>query len=117
MQMAKQKQNQQRRWPIARRIADPSAASAEAVKALHRSGIRAYYASSWWRHHVRPETLRRADYTCQRCHRRCPLDVHHLHYSRMGHEGEADVMAVCRDCHGKVEKGSRAPVVTEMPPV
>lgn len=58
-----------------------------------------YLASPEW-NELRKETLRRADYSCERCHaRNISLDVHHLTYTRFGHESLDDLASICRNCH------------------
>jgi 5-methylcytosine-specific restriction endonuclease McrA len=36
---------------------------------------------------------------CEICHRKLPLDIHHLSYDNLGNEPLTDLMAVCRECH------------------
>ena len=36
---------------------------------------------------------------CQVCRAESRLDVHHNTYERLGHEGDDDLIVLCRDCH------------------
>lgn len=41
----------------------------------------------------------RAGGTCERCHYRPVVEIHHETYERIGHERAEDLLAVCRPCH------------------
>lgn len=42
---------------------------------------------------------------CQRCGAKNKLlEVHHLHYSTLGHESLADVEVLCKDCHRPADR-------------
>lgn len=58
-----------------------------------------YLKSDHWQE-VRKAALKRANYRCQVCNESVPLDVHHRTYERLGKEDDADVIALCRKCHG-----------------
>jgi 5-methylcytosine-specific restriction endonuclease McrA len=38
-------------------------------------------------------------YSCERCGKFKPVDLHHLTYARLGHEEDGDLKLYCRDCH------------------
>ncbi|KAA3654980.1 MAG: hypothetical protein DWQ11_02920 [Proteobacteria bacterium] len=44
--------------------------------------------------------LRRANWVCEICEYFDAKEVHHVTYERVGHERDADLMAVCPFCHG-----------------
>ena len=67
---------------------------------------RRYLRSPHWQT-MRRKVLRRAGYECERCHRKAPLDVHHLTYARRGHENMSDLQALCRHCHKEAHKGGK----------
>lgn len=60
-----------------------------------------------WRK-MRLEVIRRDQFTCQKCKRILPksrLDVHHIVPYRLCKENkEENLIALCRNCHGKVER-------------
>lgn len=66
-----------------------------------------YLRSPHWQE-VRKEALKRANYRCQVCNADKPLDVHHRTYERLGSELDADVIALCRDCHNLFHVGGKA---------
>jgi hypothetical protein len=44
-----------------------------------------------------------AGYVCQICHGKDKrLEIHHKHYSTLGHEARSDLMVLCGDCHAKL---------------
>lgn len=59
-----------------------------------------YLKTDYWQR-VRKEVLRRANYRCQVCNASTLLEVHHRTYENRGQEREADVIALCGDCHSK----------------
>lgn len=62
-----------------------------------------YLRSRHWRT-LRREKIADVGYKCQRCKTRERLDVHHLTYSRLGHERLSDLKVLCRACHQKEHK-------------
>jgi 5-methylcytosine-specific restriction endonuclease McrA len=50
---------------------------------------------------TRMAKLRQARFKCQLCNAGGLLDTHHRTYARRGHEAMADLIVLCRDCHGK----------------
>ena len=60
----------------------------------------------WWV--LRKQVLRRANWRCERCGQRGPLDVHHLTYERFGREMLGDLQALCRGCHDEAHETSRS---------
>lgn len=64
----------------------------------------AYLRSPEWKE-KRADALARALRRCQLCNAKAkkgaPLDVHHRTYERLGHEEPADLIVLCRDCHGR----------------
>jgi len=69
----------------------------------HQRNYLSYLESpEWWT--IRKAAMRRARFQCQRQkpgepRHDGPLDVHHLHYETLGHEGLDDVIVLCRSCH------------------
>lgn len=59
---------------------------------------RSYLKSPEWDER-RQETLRRADYRCERCGKDAPLQAHHLTYKNIFNEPLEDLQALCFDCH------------------
>lgn len=59
-----------------------------------------YLRTAHWKG-VREYALLRAGYRCQLCNSEASLDVHHRTYQGKGSEDYRDVIALCRDCHGK----------------
>ena len=51
----------------------------------------------WWA--TRKLALQRANYECQRCGARGPLEVHHQTYLRLGDELVSDLEVLCSPCH------------------
>jgi hypothetical protein len=48
----------------------------------------------------RKRSLILGEYKCRVCgNEERPLDVHHNTYERLGHENDADLVVLCRDCH------------------
>lgn len=55
----------------------------------------------------RKRALKLAGGCCQQCGATAAdgrLEVHHLTYERFGHENDADLVVLCRDCHRKADK-------------
>ncbi len=59
---------------------------------------RDYLKSSGWRI-TRNDALRRAKWTCARCHGKRNLQVHHKTYERLGCEWADDLEVLCAVCH------------------
>ncbi len=57
----------------------------------------------------RERALDRAGHHCQVCHSTERLEVHHNTYSRLGHERDADLVVLCRNCHGLFHNDGRMP--------
>lgn len=57
-----------------------------------------YLKSEWWQQR-RLKALTRAEHRCQVCNAGNRLEVHHRTYERLGHERDADLVVLCRDCH------------------
>ncbi len=57
------------------------------------------------------KTPARVNGGCERCGRHAgdkrSLDAHHLRYSRWGSEPDADLVLVCRECHGEIHEHLR----------
>lgn len=68
---------------------------------LYPVDYRRYIGSAAWKRKA-AKIRRRAEYRCERCGRFAPLDVHHKTYRRLGYEIPADLVALCKRCHGKV---------------
>lgn len=52
----------------------------------------------------RKQKLRDTDYKCEVCNKfGVPLQVHHKHYNNIGNESMEDLLAVCKECHLKLE--------------
>jgi 5-methylcytosine-specific restriction endonuclease McrA len=48
---------------------------------------------------LRKGALERARHRCERCGAAAALQLHHLHYDSLGHEGLDDVVILCDSCH------------------
>lgn len=57
-----------------------------------------YLKSEWWQQR-RLKSLARAEHRCQVCNAGSRLEVHHRTYERLGHERDADLVVLCRNCH------------------
>jgi hypothetical protein len=88
-------------------ISTPREKLARSVGEKWTGTYEAYMQSAWWRGN-RNSALKRAGFKCQRCGSKNGLEVHHKTYERMGNEWDADLEALCRDCHSKhhVEEAS-----------
>ncbi len=65
-----------------------------------------YMASVEWKQR-RQRAIELAGYCCERCGATAwdkRLEVHHLTYERMGHEKDADLMALCPECHAAADR-------------
>lgn len=75
-------------------------AHANQVAAYKAMPYREYLQTEHWQA-VRMSALKRGRYHCQLCNAGGVLDVHHNTYERRGEEQSADVIVLCRGCHGK----------------
>lgn len=67
-----------------------------------------YLRSDQWAE-TRQEVLWRYGHACWCCHATPrSLDVHHLHYSRLGEEDVQDLRPLCRSCHDEVHDAHRS---------
>jgi len=63
-----------------------------------------YYKSPEWAA-KRNERLKIDNYRCARCGFTRALEVHHITYTRFGHEDAyRDLVTLCKKCHGEIEK-------------
>jgi hypothetical protein len=60
-----------------------------------------YLSSAFWRER-REHILRRANYICEKCHKRPATQVHHVTYLRVFNELPSDLLALCRSCHSEI---------------
>jgi 5-methylcytosine-specific restriction endonuclease McrA len=60
-----------------------------------------YLASEHWQN-LRSTYLPKA--SCAGCNSRADLELHHIHYSRVGAERTGDLTVLCRPCHEKLHK-------------
>jgi hypothetical protein len=69
-----------------------------------------YLRSHHWRK-ASQEQMRRAGYMCEYpgCGRPAKV-VHHLNYSKLGHEGPEDLMALCNEHHEQMHRGWNVPI-------
>jgi 5-methylcytosine-specific restriction endonuclease McrA len=68
-----------------------------------RAELRCWY--GWhWRRFVRPRVLMRAQFRCEHCGRRPPLDVAHLDALNPADPYNEDKLAaLCRKCHNRLD--------------
>ena len=69
-----------------------------------RSSVTTSGSTRRWRR-IRAAAIRRADFTCGRCHVKLPaasLEVHHRHGRSLG-DGKANLQCLCRSCHAFIE--------------
>jgi hypothetical protein len=61
-----------------------------------------------WAGEIRPRIIARAAGVCERCGARThAFEVHHLDYSRLGHEDDSDLQALCPACHPEADSERR----------
>ena len=72
----------------------------ERIKFLRSIPYQEYLDSPEWKQ-TRSSALRRANFRCQMCGDKRPLQVHHNTYENRGCEQPSDVISICGDCHGK----------------
>jgi hypothetical protein len=53
---------------------------------------------------LRKVIIKRANYRCDICTSKEPLQVHHLNYKRIFHESYTDLIAICKKCHEKIHE-------------
>ena len=70
-----------------------------------------YLKSEEWQN-LRRKVLARANGRCEGCGDKPATDVHHLTYERFGKEMLFDLVAVCKECHKKIHKQSKATTET-----
>lgn len=56
-----------------------------------------YLLGNWWKS-KRNLKLRSQNYRCEICGKKA-TQVHHKHYKTLGREKNADLVAICRQCH------------------
>ena len=67
-----------------------------------------YLKTEWWQQR-RAKALARAEHRCQVCNSDKRLEIHHRTYERLGHERDADLIALCHDCHTLFHGDGRLP--------
>lgn len=83
------------------------------LKELRYMPYREYLQTPEWKA-KREGALKRAKYSCQTCGTGGKLHVHHRTYARRGDEWNADLIALCEECHrifhenGKLSEKGRA---------
>ena len=99
---------------------NPSAAAAmlagklRVCPACQRAGARTqlpyseYLKTEGWKVR-RAKALARAEHRCQVCNSDKRLEIHHRTYERLGHERDADLIALCHDCHTLFHGDGRLP--------
>ena len=60
----------------------------------------AYWRTSHWQT-LRVEAITRAASLCHDCGRTKGIGVHHLSYAHIGAEPAADLVVLCKRCHGR----------------
>lgn len=67
-----------------------------------------YWKSIHWMQYRR-KLIKEAGYQCEYCaaHHE-PLEVHHLHYNRVGNEQKGDTMVCCKMCHPILDYNRRS---------
>ncbi len=56
--------------------------------------------------HLRQQVLERDGWRCQHCGRSADLQVHHIHpRSRLGGDGEENLVTLCVQCHELLHSG------------
>lgn len=82
--------------------------------ACQRAGARTqlpyseYLKTEGWQQR-RVKALARAEHRCQVCNSDKRLEIHHRTYERLGHERDADLIALCHDCHTLFHGDGRLP--------
>jgi len=61
----------------------------------------------------REMALSLACWRCQVCNTENDLNVHHRTYDRLGHEYQADLVVLCRRCHGLFHEATKPVPPTE----
>lgn len=75
-----------------------------------------YYKSPEWAA-KRNERLKIDSYRCARCGFTRALEVHHITYTRFGHEDVyRDLVTLCKKCHGEIEKQKKEVNPIDAPP-
>ena len=73
---------------------------AERLRQLRAMPYREYLSTKEWKN-TRGRAIKRAGKKCEHCGNKYNLDVHHLDYSRLGHEHNADLVVLCHTCHAE----------------
>ena len=63
-----------------------------------REQYREYLQTPGWKLR-RGRAMRSAEYKCRICNTNYTLNVHHRTYERLGHEHDADLIVLCKECH------------------
>lgn len=61
-----------------------------------------YLESAHWKN-IRAERITE-DTCCHKCKKKGVLQLHHVNYSRLGHERKSDLVALCPECHKKLHE-------------
>jgi hypothetical protein len=83
------------RAALAREFCPPSQTRIAELRALPYVD---YLQTVEWRRR-RDARIRQADHRCERCAAKQALQVHHVHYERLGEERDTDLEVLCRGCH------------------
>jgi 5-methylcytosine-specific restriction endonuclease McrA len=71
---------------------------------IWESNVKSYYYnyinSRRWKIR-RLQAIKKANYKCESCGKKCKLEVHHKTYDNLGNEPDEDLEALCRECHIK----------------
>lgn len=67
---------------------------------MNKKEYLAYLQTEEWKRKAR-KARERAENRCQLCNSNALLNVHHRTYDRLGHEQDADLIVLCRNCHAK----------------
>ena len=57
----------------------------------------------------RAKVMQRAGHCCEGCREQPAIDVHHLSYEHVTQEFLFELVALCRDCHGRIHLQSDRP--------
>jgi len=63
---------------------------------------REYLKSPQWQK-IRERKIRQSGCRCEHCGSSGPFQVHHVTYRNLGHENDAELMALCGRCHEAIE--------------
>ena len=65
---------------------------------IMNTNYKSYLLSPHWKAR-RARALKLAEYKCNNCASGKKLEVHHLRYTNIGHEPDADLVVLCSVCH------------------